>query len=468
MSEFLFAIEDIVLRERSVKFRMPFRFGIVTLREAPEAIVSVRIRTSTGSTHLGMSADLMAPKWFDKNPELSNQQNVDQLRQSVKLASDQYLMEHKLNTAFGHHANHTHNHYSNCTSAGLNNLIAGFGTALVDRAILDACCRAVGLSFFEAIQTNLPAITAQTTPDLVAFDITRFLSTLSPASHIQVRHTVGLTDAITDTEISPTDVISDGLPQSLAANCAAYGLRAFKLKACGVVEDDLERLLAITSVLKCLPEPYTCTLDGNEQYENIEEFGELWAKIGEDRHLAKLKAAIEFVEQPITRKTALTKKLSQLGEEIAFEIDESDANIMAFPLAKSLGYRGTSSKSCKGVYRSLLNRARIEMWNSEIGKPQFFMSAEDLSTQAGIALQQDLSLATLIGCNNVERNGHQYGDGFSGAAISHREALVVDHPDLYVLSKNRANLKIDNGYISLKSLNFPGYGTRRQFQAFSY
>lgn len=41
----------------------------------------------------------------------------------------------------------------------------------------------------------------------------------------------------------------------------------------------------------------------------------------------------------------------------------------------------------------------------------YFMSAEDLSAQAGLAVQQDLALATLIGCQTTERNGHHFGDG---------------------------------------------------------
>ncbi len=35
---------DAETRERFVKLRMPFKFGIVTLREAPQLFLSVRIR----------------------------------------------------------------------------------------------------------------------------------------------------------------------------------------------------------------------------------------------------------------------------------------------------------------------------------------------------------------------------------------------------------------------------------------
>ena len=77
--------------------------------------------------------------------------------------------------------------------------------------------------------------------------------------------------------------------------------------------------------------------------------------------------------------------------------------------ARALGYAAISSKSCKGFYAALLDRARVARRNADGGR--FFMSAEDLTTQAGLSVQQDLALATLIGCEHVERNGHHYVDG---------------------------------------------------------
>src|SRR5258706_2684046 len=55
----------------------------------------------------------------------------------------------------------------------------------------------------------------------------------------------------------------------------------------------------------------------------------------------------------------------------------------AFPRAKELGYKGVSSKTCKGIYKSLINRARCEAWGKE-----YFMSGEDLTIQPGLALQR--------------------------------------------------------------------------------
>ena len=83
------SISEIRLYERPVRLRLPFRFGIVTLTEAPQAFVRCRIRLADGREQWGMSAELMVPKWFDKNPSLSNEANFDQLRASCAIAVPQ-------------------------------------------------------------------------------------------------------------------------------------------------------------------------------------------------------------------------------------------------------------------------------------------------------------------------------------------------------------------------------------------
>src|SRR5437868_13013904 len=77
------------------------------------------------------------------------------------------------------------------------------------------------------------------------------------------------------------------------------------------------------------------------------------------------RSSIVFIEQPIARDRALSAPVKALSDEVPIEVDESDADVGVFPRARALGYRGISSKSCKGFYRGLINRARIETWNSQ-------------------------------------------------------------------------------------------------------
>jgi hypothetical protein len=436
--------------ERPVALRLPFRFGVVTLREAPQLFLRVRIRMQDGREGDGVSAELLVPKWFDKQPSLSNDDNFDQLRRSVALAK-QAMVDAGEHTAFALSAAVHAAHHAACAAVGLNGLVASFGTALIERAIVDALGRIEGVPASALVRGNRLGLTAALTPDLDGFDLAGFLAGRAPAASIFVRHTVGLVDAITraDTQGHRLD---DGLPESLEETIAAYGHRYFKLKVGGQMESDIERLAQIAAVLDRDAGAYKATLDGNEQYENVDAVIELWRRIGEDKRLARLKASLLLIEQPITRAQALSKPVHALAKDIAVEVDESDSDFDVFPRARELGYRGISAKSCKGFYRALLNSARVAHYNEQ-GHGHYVMSAEDLTTQGGIAVQQDLMLASLVGAAHVERNGHHYVDGMAGAPQAEQDAYLAAHGDLYKRAGNgRARLDIKDGAVSLRSI----------------
>jgi hypothetical protein len=451
-------VEEIMFCERPVRLRMPFRFGVVTLTEAPQLFVRARIRLDDGREGWGMSADLLAPKWFDKSPDLSNEENFEQLRQAARLAADLYTSERRPATAFGHHAAQNGAHRSSCEEAGLPGLVASFGTATVDRAVLDALLRLLGKSVFTGARENVFGLTTELTPDLAGYDIDGFLGSLGRDEKISARHTVGLVDPITSADLAPDARVDDGLPETLEEVVEQYGVHHFKLKVGGDNAADAERLLAIAAVIDTLPW-YRATLDGNEQYTSVEGVVELWNRLLSEPRLARLCKSILFIEQPISRAVAMDADISQLAALKPVEIDESDDGLEAFPRAVGLGYSGVSSKACKGFYRSLLNRARCAHLNAAADTPRYFMSAEDLTTQAGLAVQQDLALATLIGCSHVERNGHHYVRGMTGATEEERSAFLHAHPDLYREKHGSVLLRIERGRLAIGSLDQPGLGS---------
>src|SRR5581483_1902617 len=154
---------------------------------------------------------------------------------------------------------------------------------------------------------------------------------------------------------------------------ARYGHRWFKLKVGGHVAADVERLAAIASVLDRIHEPYYASLDGNEQYGDVDGVLELWRRMKREPRLQRLTGSIVFIEQPIKRQSALGADVSALGKEKPVIIDESDDTLDAFPRARALGYKGVSSKTCKGIYKSIINAARCAAWGRE-----YFMTGEDL------------------------------------------------------------------------------------------
>jgi hypothetical protein len=453
------SVREVEFHERDVVLRQPFKFGVITLRECPQVFVHVRVELPSGESVWGWAAEMLLPKWFDKDPELSNDDNVDQLRHALALAREAYLAESRMLSPFALHAAYDGELIARGAAEHLNPLVVGFGNALLDRAVLDAVCTYSACSFFAAVQANLPGITSATAPDLDDFAIDTFLARRVPQPAIAARHTVGLVDAITDSDLTPGDEVHDGLPQSLEACAKFYGCTHFKLKVRGDIEADLERLRRIAAVLDARETPYIASLDGNEQYKHVDDVVALWERIAATPALGRLAAAILFIEQPITRKVAFETPIAALARCKPVEIDESDASIDAFPQAKALGYTGVSSKSCKGVYRSLLNRMRSEMWNACEKCDRYFMSGEDLVVQAGVALQQDLCLATTIGCTHLERNGHHYVNGLDSYSAAEQDAFLAAYPRMYHRQDGVVRLHIQNGLIDIRDLDQPGYGT---------
>jgi L-alanine-DL-glutamate epimerase-like enolase superfamily enzyme len=452
-------VREVRVYERPVRLRIPFRFGVATLREAPQAFIHVRVARSDGAEAWGMAAELMVPKWFDKNTELANEQNFQQLRDSLILARDAYMAA-GAETAWRHFAGTYKDHLDRCARRGLNGLIASYGPALLDRAVLDALCRIEDVSFESAIRANLPGIAAgEVVDDLAGFDMTAFLAGLRQQKSIHARHTIGMLDPLiaADQERARLD---DGLPETLEDAIAAYGLRYFKIKVGGNRAADLDRLIRIAEVLDRLGGDYRATLDGNEQYDDADGIAGLWSAMATETRLRRLVHSVLFVEQPINRRVALERDIAALARRVPVEIDESDDSLDAFPRARMLGYTGVSSKVCKGLYKSLINAARCVEWNEAGGR--FFMSGEDLTTQAGLAVQQDLALVCLLGLDHVERNGHHYVDGFAGAPEDETARFAARHPHLYRLQGERARLRIADGLIDTSDLTGPGFAANAE------
>ncbi|TJW92213.1 hypothetical protein, partial [Neisseria gonorrhoeae] len=152
------------------------------------------------------------------------------------------------------------------------------------------------------------------------------------------------------------------------------------------------------------------TLDANEQYADLAALNALVDRLDHDEALKPIAANLLYIEQPMPRDVTKASPLGKLAGR-NFIIDEADDSYDAFPRARALGYRGMSAKSCKGIYKSVVNAARAAAWSAD--GDRYFISGEDLTCQAGLGVQQDLALGALIGVTHAERNGHHYVDGFA-------------------------------------------------------
>ena len=140
-------------------------------------------------------------------------------------------------------------------------------------------------------------------------------------------------------------------------------------------------------------------------------------------------------------------------------IDGSDDELRAFPRARRLGYAGVSSKCCKGLYKSIFNAARCAHWNAEAGARRYFMTGEDLTTQAGLAVQQNLAPVNLIGIRHVERNGHHYVNGMADLPATEQTMFLAAHPNLYERKYDAVRVNIRGGQLRIGSLAGLGFAS---------
>jgi len=432
-------LRAVELYERAVTLRLPFRFGAATVTRCPQAFVRIDAEVN-GRTVAGASAELMVPKWFDKRPTLTHEQNFEQLREALRLAREAYLDAGAAQTPWQFSEQDGEAAIAKGVSLGLPRLAAQFGSALLDKAVADAALRAVELPWSAGVKAG------------VLGDPYAARLELQAPTHVAVRHTVGLADRLTDGE--PGTDPNDGLPATLDAVIERYGLRYFKLKLSGQLGSDIKRLHSIALLLDSRAADYRVTLDGNETFTDAASVSRFWHSLKQQPRLRNLVQRTLLLEQPLPRQVALREPIAHLEIGVPVILDESDDHAQAFEEGLALGYRGISSKACKGLYRSLHNAVMVMQAPS-----QRLLSGEDLTCQAGLAVQQDTLLAASLGITHIERNGHHYVDGFGIAPEAEARSFAEAHPGFYDDSSGRPRLSVRDGLLDLQSLHVPGFAS---------
>ena len=171
------AVRDISFFERPVPFAKPFRFGAVVINASAQVFVRVEIEVEGKGVAIGASAELMAPKWFDKRAHLSPQQTVDGV---APLAADR---ARALSGAIRlrHRVRHC---MPPCIARAGRGLRQGGHPAARGRLMARPkstrrfwmrCCARLGMNFFDGMADNIAGIDARLSPDLGDDDIAQFL-----------------------------------------------------------------------------------------------------------------------------------------------------------------------------------------------------------------------------------------------------------------------------------------------------
>ncbi len=422
------------LRVRDMHTRMPFRYGIASMTQVPHVVLSLQVEAA-GQVATGRSAESLAPKWFTKDIASPFRQDLQDMLQVIQEAIGHVTAAGPQPDLFALWAAMYEAQNARDVGPRWPALLLNLGTSLVERALIDAACRARGQTLAQILRRDAFGYQgAYFHPALADMPPGKALPA-QPLTAIIARHTIGLGDPLRESDIAPADRVPDGLPQSLDAVVRSYGIKYLKIKIGGDVAADVARMRAIARVLEEHPRGFRFTLDGNEQYQSFDDFREFWTALTQDRALTDFLQGLLFIEQPLHRDVAMrpeaTRALRSWAHHPPVIVDESDGDIQGLERALACGYQGTSHKNCKGVFKSVANVCRLHLLQAEKPDQVWVMSGEDLTNVGPIALMQDLAVLASLGIRHAERNGHHYFTGLSMHEPSVQETVAAQHPDLY-------------------------------------
>lgn len=438
--------------------RMPFRFGVVTMNAAASATLELEVFVD-GRRVLGYASDFLSYKWFDKRPEKSPADNVEDLlwvlNQAAEVARDLpegplFRVWQALDVEVDHRS----------VAAGFNRLGASFGVSMIERGMIDALGRATGQSFNDLLRSGAMGLDPGAAfPELAGMVLADSLPP-RPIERVALRHTVGLVDPLSGEDLARSDRIGDGLPETLDDYLRDDAVRYLKLKLSGNADADIARFERIATLIDRQDRAFGITIDGNEQFQSLPDFAAFVDRLRTRPALSELYQSTLFVEQPLDRAITLDTELDDRAMHVIGKpmmIDEADGWTGAYRDATALGYRGVSHKNCKGVIRSLLN-AMLAAHKNRAGLEGHFQSAEDLTCLPVISLQSNLTVVAALGIGHAECNGHHYFNGLRYLPPDEAAAALAAHPELYRQDGDDIRLAVHNGELDLRSLQVPGMG----------
>ncbi|MCM8530545.1 MAG: hypothetical protein NE330_05225 [Lentisphaeraceae bacterium] len=450
MSLKLLSVKHFVL---NMQTRIPFKYGITTLRALPHLFVEIELSVN-GQIHKGISSEGLAPKWFTKNPETSTRFDIEEMLEVVLSASKLALEIESSETLFGFWLE-LYKRQENKLSSTKEPLLYSFGVSLIERALISAFCESKKQSFSNLLRSEQIGFRPEAVYSQLPVKPCKKWFNFEPCERVYVRHTVGLADIILNSELSKEKSISDGLPETLEDSIKTYHLKYFKIKLFGDLSKDIERLQKIAKLIQRNCSKYSITLDGNEFFTDASDFKTYWETLSTHSELKGFLNNLLFVEQALHRNVALSERTAQVFNNWAKKpkmiIDEADGKLKNAQLALNSGYVGTSHKNCKGVFKGLANFCLTKHFDG-------ILSGEDLCNVGPVALIQDLAVGATLGLTHIERNGHHYMKGLSMYSQSLQEKVCKIHSDLYENSRGFPALNIQNGQISLESINKAPFG----------
>jgi hypothetical protein len=137
----------------NLRARMPFRYGIVTMTRVPHFFLRATVEID-GQVHRGVAADHLPPKWFTKDPATEYRDDLQDMRAVIDHACEAARQIEGAETVFDFWQQLYAQQTSWAREAKYPPLLSGFGVSLVERALIEAFCRASGKPFAQLVREN--------------------------------------------------------------------------------------------------------------------------------------------------------------------------------------------------------------------------------------------------------------------------------------------------------------------------
>src|SRR4051794_39411169 len=178
------SVRETQLFIRNLTLRVPFRYGIVTMTRVPHLVLRVTAEFG-GKSQRGYAADNLVPKWFTKNPATAFRDEIAEMLEVTQSAAAIAQALPPVETVFAWWCEVSRGQESWAPTRGFPPLLSGFGVSLVERAVIDAFCRATGQTFAQAVQANAFGVRlGELHPELGAAGPAEFLPSQTPRAII--------------------------------------------------------------------------------------------------------------------------------------------------------------------------------------------------------------------------------------------------------------------------------------------
>ncbi len=457
----------------------PIRAGEALLDRVTQWLVRVTLADDQSRSQ-GVASEALLPGYILRVPASERERELSLMRESIRaavLAARQLPQQASVFDLVQALGNTRATPRSATTGQAWPTLLVGFGTSLVERAVIDAFCRGRGLTFREALLTqSLGMRLGDIHPELAGQSPADYLPHSTPTS-LTLRQPIAPGDPITR-EAAARLFVSPP-PPSVEDAITRDGLTHFTILLTGHAEADLAHLSQLAKVIEHASGTWRFVLDGDERYREASGFAAFWERLSDDVLLRPFLAGLLCVQQPIAREAALSEATATVfadwSDRPPIVIDASDDSPASLRRAFHVGYAGTTLRSSRSVLGAVANACLIAHLNRKTtaGIPHLSQwpilgrllneSAASYGMISGegfhappLALFRHMALAATLGLDHIACATQHVYASLAALPPALQTKLLTHHADLLQPGSEEANaklqLRITQGQVNIASV----------------